>query len=298
MDNLPNINKPTESRDLEYIHLLRDMVFQTHKFDNPDSKYPCIDESKDPSIFEMNKKAEFNNEMYGNFNLNAYSSGKSNHMMDSNGASFSPFQRVIGPEPPQIMQTNYPTQPDIYNCHAVRYQDPFYPMQPMIVSNQTSQNNSNPSNPDTEDGTKDKKEKNRLSARECRKRKKQYIESLEGEISLQKEEIRKCKEIIEEYKEKELQLTNENKMLLNVLNKINIDPEELRGRYLPQMCFASRVSNVNKVFNSLIDTMINSLNKYILWYPFNTIELCDKKAKKVMKYTTIEEKSAQEYIIQ
>jgi hypothetical protein len=47
----------------------------------------------------------------------------------------------------------------------------------------------------------DKKEKNRVSAQKCRKRKKQYVESLELKIKELEEELVKCKEEIKKLKE-------------------------------------------------------------------------------------------------
>jgi len=49
---------------------------------------------------------------------------------------------------------------------------------------------------------KGKKERNRVSAQKCRMRKKQYIESLEGQVNQLKEELLKCKEELKIMKEK------------------------------------------------------------------------------------------------
>lgn len=138
---------------------------------------------------------------------------------------------------------------------------------------------------------KGKKEKNRLSARECRKRKKKYIENLENEISHLKEELIKRNNIIDEYREKELKLQSEKKAFEDALTK---SENEVRKLYHPQNTSSQRDLNTNKAFDSLINKMMSSVNKYILWYPSNPTDFSNGNSKKGVKYLSPSEKYQQD----
>ena len=139
----------------------------------------------------------------------------------------------------------------------------------------------------------EKKEKNKVAATKSRRRKKIYIESLHNEIMMLKSELAKYKDAIEEYRTRDLRSQSKRFCMKEELSRVTKCPEELKMLYNPIICNEVRNSNVNKLFKEMIDCMLNSLNRYVLWYPLQAFD-GNKKNSKQLKYTTMYELSSRE----
>jgi len=234
-----------------------DLVFNKQAYNVNDIKY-TEDIKEVPMVDSYTKK---NDDLFTTFNYD--NSEKSNLFGEEHGSS--PFQKIIADNiSPPILNTeafNSPTQKAL-----LQYDFDLGHEKPRSTGTSVI------SFGESEDGL-DKKEKNRVSARECRQRKKKYIESLESELAQTKAELKKCKDIIEEYRQQ---------------NSIQeIAPQKV----IP---FKSKISSINNAYNALIESMLTPLSKYILWFPANAPEVYDKKGKKPIKYVSLEQKGTEE----
>jgi len=73
---------------------------------------------------------------------------------------------------------------------------------------------------DDEESKKTKQERNRLCARECRLRKKVYLESMEAQVKILRKELAECRKELEKYKEQ----ANEKILEKNNIMQKAIDP--------------------------------------------------------------------------
>ena len=235
------------------------------------------------------KKNEFGNDIFAPYN--AY--GSKNNSIPYGEQNSSPYLKLMpNTEPTNAMSQ----QTEIFNFPAQKTSNYFDTNFPLCDEKPRSTGTSVISFGDSEEGgVKDKKEKNRVSARECRKRKKKYIESLELEVKQLKIELKKSKELIAELRAKELQSEVAGK-LQNVQNAIPqmIQTMPTKAAFEPQSRVNMRNMSVAKAMGALIDAMFDTFTKYIVWFPNDTLDNMDKKVKKPLKYISMEHKSAQE----
>jgi bZIP transcription factor len=264
----------------------RNIVFQNKAAYNvSDIKYISADDAKDIQMVDSYKKNEFGNDIFAPYN--AY--GSKNNSIPYGEQNSSPFLKLI----PNNEQANAMSQQtEIFNFPAQKtnYFDTNFPL---CDEKPRSTGTSVISYGDSEEGgLKDKKEKNRVSARECRKRKKKYIESLELEVKQLKMELKKSKELIAELRAKELQNEVAGK-LQNTIPQIT-QTIPTKAAFEPQTRVNMRNMPVAKAMSALIDAMFDTFTKYIVWFPNDTLDSMDKKVKKPLKYISMEHKSAQE----
>ena len=97
---------------------------------------------------------------------------------------------------------------------------------------------------------KGKKERNRVSAQKCRMRKKQYIESLEGQVKQLKDELTQCKEELKTLKEKHEHLLLKDDpghyktVHIELLNKLHKALSENQ----PSQCIQDLIRNIDVLF--------------------------------------------------
>ena len=149
---------------------------------------------------------------------------------------------------------------------------------------------------------KKRMERNRLSARECRKRRKDYISSLESEVDQLKYELNECKNKLAKYVQME-KLRNKNSLerFLAIKAKLTLaSPENLSPRaddggcvdrhmkkLLPELRFdfEERLQAVELLGQMIREVLLPLSYKYVLWTAehgtglFDMEHLCPARAK-------------------
>ncbi len=86
---------------------------------------------------------------------------------------------------------------------------------------------------DDEESRKAKQERNRVCARECRKRKKMYLENMEAQVKALREELMECRKELARYKAKEqegvLARFNDTQLLSDAFRKVEINTGKGKG---------------------------------------------------------------------